>query len=111
MISKNNADGILAFPLVGGVPKTLVAQKTDFNPVQWSEDGSSLYGYHIGEFPSKVYTLNLASGDERVVQELKPGSPAGVAMVAPVVVSRDGQNFAYSYNQTISVLYLVSGLQ
>jgi hypothetical protein len=25
-------------------------------------------------------------------------------------VSRDGKNFAYSYNQTLSVLYLVTGL-
>ncbi len=32
-------------------------------------------------------------------------------MVAPVQVSRDGKRFAYSYNQTLSVLYLISGLQ
>ena len=32
-------------------------------------------------------------------------------MVAPVVVSRDGTRFAYSYNQTLSVLYLISGLR
>jgi hypothetical protein len=57
-----------------------------------------------------VYTLNLAKGEQTVLQELKPGSPAGVVMVAPVVVSRDGKNFAYSYNQTNSVLYVVSGL-
>jgi hypothetical protein len=31
-------------------------------------------------------------------------------MVAPVVVSRDGKHFAYSYNQTLSVLYVVSGM-
>ena len=109
--SKNNDDGILAFPLNGGAPKTLVGKKTNFYPVQWSQDGSSLYGYHIGEFPTKVYALNLASAAETVVQELRPGSPAGVAMVAPVVVSRDGKNFAYSYNQTLSILYVVSGLR
>jgi len=57
-----------------------------------------------------VYTLNLASGEERVLKELEPGSPAGVVIVAPVVVSRDGKNFAYSYNQTLSVLYVISGL-
>jgi hypothetical protein len=28
-----------------------------------------------------------------------------------VVVSRDGTRFAYSYNQTLSTLYLISGLQ
>jgi eukaryotic-like serine/threonine-protein kinase len=110
IVSKNREDGILAFPVNDGAPKTLVGKRTNFNPMQWSQDGSWLYGYHVGEFPSKVYALNLASGEERVLQELKPGSPAGVAMVAPIVVSRDGKNFAYSYNQTLSVLYLVSGL-
>jgi Tol biopolymer transport system component len=110
IVSKNREDGILAFPVNDGAPKTLVSKRTNFNPMQWSQDGSWLYGYHVGEFPSKVYALNLASGEERVLQELKPGSPAGVAMVAPIVVSRDGKNFAYSYNQTLSVLYLVSGL-
>ena len=46
-----------------------------------------------------------------MVQELRPGAPAGVVRVAPVVVSSDGTHFAYSYNQTLSVLYLISGLQ
>ena len=109
-VSRSNTDGILVFPLNGGAPKTLVAKKAGFNPVQWSQDGSSLYGYHTGEFPTQVYAFNLASGEETVLQELKPGSPAGVVMLAPVVVSRDGKNFAYSYNQTLSVLYVVSGL-
>jgi hypothetical protein len=111
IISKSADDGILAFPLNSGTPKTLFGKKINFIPVQWSQDGSSLYGYHVGEFPSKVYALNLASGVETVLQELKPGSPAGVAMVAPVVVSRDGKNFAYSYNQTLSILYVVSGVR
>ena len=82
----------------------------NFNPVQWSEDGASLYGYHWGEFPSKVYQLDIASGKERMVRELKPGVPAGVVLVAPIVVSRDAKYMAYTYNQTLSVLYLISGL-
>ena len=110
IIGKGDTGGISAYPADGGAPKLLVAKKTNFNPVQWSEDGSSLYGYHAGEFPSNVYSLNPATGKETPLQELKPGSPAGVVMIAPVVVSRDGKSFAYSYNQTLSVLYLVSGL-
>ena len=110
IIAKANNAEILAFPVGNGMPRTLVRKKSSFNPVEWSQDGSSLYGYHEGEFPSKVYALNLASGKETALRELKPGSPAGVAMVAPVVVSRDGKNFAYSYSQTLSVLYVVSGL-
>ena len=69
-----------------------------------------LYGYHEGELPSRVYKVEIATGKQTMIQELKPASPAGVVMVSPIVVSRDGARFAYSYNQTVSVLYLISGL-
>jgi len=110
IVGKGSTEGISAFPLSGGAPKTLVATKTNFNPLEWSSDGSSLYGYHAGEFPSKVYALNLAAGVETTLRELKPGASSGVVTVAPVVASRDGKSFAYSYNQTLSVLYVISGL-
>ncbi len=99
------------YSLEGGLPQQIPDVKNNFNPVQWSSDGSALYGYHAGEFPSWVYKLEIATGKEIPVHELKPGTPAGVVTVAPVVVSRDGKNFAYSYNQTMSVLYLVTGLK
>jgi serine/threonine protein kinase/Tol biopolymer transport system component len=111
IIGKANSGAISAFPVGGGTPRTLAARKASFNAVQWSQDGSSLYGYHAGEFPSKVYSFSLATGEEVPLHELKPESPAGVVTIAPVVVSRDGKSFAYSYNQTLSVLYLVSGLR
>ena len=111
ILSKDNNGRILAFPLNGGSPTVLMSQQSSFTAVQWSQDGISLYGYHAGEFPARVYALNLKSGSESLVQELKPGSPAGVVMIAPIVVSQDGRSFAYSYNQTLSVLSLVSGLR
>jgi len=55
--------------------------------------------------------VEIASGKQTVVQELRPGAPAGVVIVAPVVVNRDGTRFAYSYNEALSVLYLISGLR
>ncbi len=110
IIGKANSGAISAFSTGGGTPKAIAARNSNFNPVQWSKDGSSLYGYHVGEFPSKVFSFSLATGQETPLQELKPLSPAGVVTIAPVVVSRDGKSFAYSYNQTLSVLYLVSGL-
>jgi hypothetical protein len=81
-----------------------------FHPVQWSEDGRVLYGYRIGELPSKIYKVEIATGKQSVLQELRPEAPAGVITVAPVVVSRDGTRFVYSYNQALSVLYVISGL-
>lgn len=95
----------------GGGPRFIPHLYPTFNPLQWSNDGSLLYGSHVGEFPSKVYKVDIATGKETLLQELKPGVPAGVVLVGPIVVSRDGTRFAYSYNQTLSVLCIISGLQ
>jgi WD40 repeat protein len=102
---------IAIYPLRDGEPRRIPGLEAGFLPVQWSNDGSLLYGYHMGELPSRIYKVEIATGKQTMVQELRPGVPAGVVMVAPVVVSRDGTRFAYSYNQTLSVLYLISGLQ
>jgi serine/threonine protein kinase len=101
---------VALYALDGGASRPLANLRPAFHPVQWSSDGSLLYGYHLGEFPSRIYKVEIATGKETLLQELKPGVPAGVVMVAPIVVSRDGTHFAYSYNQALSVLCLISGL-
>jgi hypothetical protein len=101
---------VAIYPLNGGSPKPVPQLNANFIPVQWSEDGRFIYGYHPGEFPSKIYKVEITTGKEAFVLELRPGAPAGVVMVAPVVVSRNGKRFAYSYNQTMSALELISGL-
>jgi eukaryotic-like serine/threonine-protein kinase len=101
---------IALYPVDGGSPRIIPGNSAGFNPVQWSNDNSGLYGNHVGELPARIYKMAIATGKETMVQELRPSAPAGVVIVAPVVVSRDGTRFAYSYNQTLSVLYVISGL-
>lgn len=108
-VGPNSAVAI--YPIAGGSPRSIGGLEAGFLPVQWSSDGSMLYGYHIGELPSRIYNVRIDTGKQTVIEELRPGVPAGVVMVAPVQVSRDGRRFAYSYNQTLSVLYLISGLR
>jgi serine/threonine protein kinase/Tol biopolymer transport system component len=110
LIGVTTGKSIAIYLITGGQGRTIPHVESNFVPVQWSDDGSSLYGFHPGEFPSRVLKFNIATGNETVVRELKPSAPAGVVNVSPVVVSRDGQKFAYSYNQTLSVLYVISGL-
>jgi len=98
------------YSLRGGTARPIPNLHPDFTPIEWSNNISLLYGYHFGEFPSRVYKAEIASGKETLVKELRPGVPAGVVLVAPVIASRDGKRFAYSYNQTLSLLYLISGL-
>lgn len=98
------------YSLDGGRTRSIPNFGDTFVSVQWSEDGAALYCYHPGEFPSKVYRVDIATGKATVIQQLKPGVSAGVVLLAPIVVSRDGKRFAYAYNQTLSALYLISGL-
>ncbi|HKU24426.1 MAG TPA: hypothetical protein VJQ54_03085, partial [Candidatus Sulfotelmatobacter sp.] len=105
-----SSDGGIAIYSLNGVKRVIPHLTSDFTPIRWSADGTLLYGYHFGEFPSRIYKVEIATGKESFVKELKPGVPAGVVLVAPIIASSDGHRFAYSYNQTLSSLYLVSGL-
>jgi serine/threonine protein kinase/WD40 repeat protein len=102
---------VAVYPISGGPSRAILGLLPGFQPVQWSNDGSALFGYRVGELPSKIYKVEIATGTQTVVQELRPGAPAGVVTVRPVVVSPDGTRFAYSYNEALSVLYLISGLR
>jgi serine/threonine protein kinase len=107
-VGPNSAVAI--YPIGDGSPRSIPGLEAGFLPVQWSSDGSVLYGYHTGELPSKVYKVAINTGKQTMVEELRPAVPAGVVMVAPIVVNRSGTEFAYSYSEVLSVLYLISGL-
>jgi hypothetical protein len=106
-----SGDAVGIFPVEGGPVRPTRELPERFHPVQWSSDGAFFYGYRTGELPGKIYKVEISTGKQTVLQQLRPGEPAGVVTVAPVVVSRDGTRFVYSYNQVLSVLYVISGLR
>ena len=59
----------------------------------------------------KVERLDVATGKMTLVRELVPADRAGVVSIAPVVTNTNASEFAYSYYQTVSVLYEISGLK
>jgi eukaryotic-like serine/threonine-protein kinase len=111
IVRPNDAAGVAVYPTAGGTPHLVPDLKPVFVPMQWSGDNSSVYGYLPGQISTKVYKVNLASGQKTLIQELQPETTVGVVRIAPVVMSRDGSRFAYSYSQVSSVLYLISGLR
>ncbi|MGA9508927.1 MAG: WD40 repeat domain-containing serine/threonine protein kinase [Candidatus Sulfotelmatobacter sp.] len=110
-IIANNGPVAAVYPIAGGPPRPIPGFEPGLIPVQWSEDDSALYGYLPGQIPTKVFKINLATGEKTLIQELQPETNAGLVSIAPVVVSRDGSRFAYSYYQVFSVLYVISGLR
>ncbi len=109
-IVANNGPVAAVYPIGGGAPRSIPGLEPGFIPLQWSEDDSAVYGYRPGQIPTKVYKVNLTTGEKSVLQDLHPEASVGVVNIAPVVITHDGSRFAYSYYQVYSVLYVISGL-
>jgi eukaryotic-like serine/threonine-protein kinase len=99
------------YPLNGGDPVPLSVPSPPYNFCQWLADGKSILIVQSGEIPVKVYRSEVPNGKMTLVRELTPADRAGVVSIAPVIARHDGSAFAFSYDQTLSVLYVISGLK
>jgi Tol biopolymer transport system component/predicted Ser/Thr protein kinase len=99
------------YPLSDGPAKSVPGFQAGEQPIEWSADGKSLYVYRPGEFPAKVYQLDLATGKRSLWRSLAPADPAGVSQIGPIVMTPDGSSYIYGYHRTLSDLYLVEGLK
>lgn len=111
LLRANETGEVAVYPIAGGTPRPIPNLEPGFNPLQWSADDASVYGYRSGQVPTKVYQVNLVTGQQTVIQDVQPETLKGVVLIAPVVVAHDGSRVAYSYYQVFSVLYVISGLR
>jgi len=105
------AGGIAIVPIEGGEMRRIPGVGVNDLPIQWAADGRRLYVFDPGELPTRVFTVDIERGERRLVREIEPRDPVGVSGVDHVVITRDGQSYAYSYQQFFSDLFLVEGLR
>lgn len=98
------------FSLDGSSPRSIPNVDPVYLLVQWSADSKALYAFRRGEMPLTIERLDIATGKMTPVRELVPGDRGGVVSIGPVVTNVNADEFVYSYYQTLSVLYVVSGL-
>jgi hypothetical protein len=75
----------------------------------WSADGRSLTLYHQTLVPTRLERLDLATGERTLLQEVGPADRAGVAVIAPVLLSADEKSYAYSLFRQAGYLFTVAG--
>lgn len=104
-------EGQLAiYPLDGGSARVVPGSLRDCSPMRWTKDGLSLH-VRCGAMPAKLYRVEVASGKNQLVRELAPADPAGISVIYQVVVSPDGQTYAYGFIRRLDTLYVVEGLK
>ncbi len=98
-------------PVAGGAPQPGLDVEAGEAVIRWSADGRYLFlRRDEGLTAMKIHRLDLAARREEPWKELKPADPVGVR-IGQVVMTPDGNAYAYSFERDISTLYLADGLK
>jgi Tol biopolymer transport system component len=99
------------FPIDGGSRIELTPTDPPWGVMQWSADSRSLFLYKSAEIPITIYRFEIASGKLTPVREVKPANRSGVVSVGPVVCDMQAAGCTYSYFETLSDMYVITGLR
>jgi hypothetical protein len=98
-------------PIAAGEPRAVMDIQPRESVMRWSADGRSLFLRQlVGLTAVKINRLDLANRREEPWKELKPADPVGV-QIYDVVITPDGNAYAYSFQRDICTLYLANGLK
>jgi hypothetical protein len=104
-------DLVKLYPIDGGEPRAVPGILPGDEPSGWSRDGRTLFVSQFERLPAQVFQLDLESGERRLWRELMPRDPAGVGGIYALVLTPDGEGYAYTYIRYINSLYLMTGLE
>lgn len=99
------------YPVAGGEARAVTGVMPEDTWVNWSADGRAAYVYQDEKTHAQVFRVDLSTGKRQLVTTLNPADVAGLVGVLPVRISPDGKSYAYSYNRSLSDLYLVEGVK
>ncbi len=99
------------FPMRGGNPQPIARLAAGESAIRWSKDNRFLFLREPGEPGSlKISRLDMVTGRRQSWKELRTPDAVGV-QIGQVVMTPDGNSYAYSFNRDISTLYLAQGLK
>ena len=87
--------------LHGGEPKEIPGLERDDEPIQWSDDGRAVFVKAAGDFATKIYRVNLASGERREWRDIDPPNKIGLVGLevnsGGILITPDGKVCIYTY--------------
>jgi hypothetical protein len=99
------------YPIAGGPPEPAPLGKYD-RPLAFTPDGRGLFVSPWSETgPCRVERLDIATGQRTGWTEVRVEDKAGAGPMLPMVMTPDGQSYAFSVHRVLSELYLVRGLR
>ena len=103
-------DGVPAlYPLAGGEPRPIPTVSYLDRPIGWSRDGRTLFVARYEETPPRVEQVDVVTGVVRPWPLFRPAVLSGLLGDFRILVSPDGESYAYNYVRQWSDLYLAIG--
>ena len=102
----DRAGNLVLQPAEGGPPRPVPGAANGDVPIRWNVRGTGLYVYRKNELPARVYMLDVVRGRKELIGFITPADSAGVTGIASLLLAPEGDDFLYSYSQTLSNLYL-----
>ena len=99
------------FSTEGAALRTVPGDFSGHTLIGWASDGRALYSYQVTDLPGRIYRLDLATGELKVLREMLPADPAGIWRIHPVRITPDGSSYAYTYARRVGDLYVFDGLR
>jgi hypothetical protein len=99
------------YPVAGGAPRIIKEIERNQRPIGWNQDGSALFVFTRGVMPAKLFRVDLATGERKLVRDLSPSDGTGVDGITSIRMTPDESTFVYSYPQSLCDLYVIEGLR
>jgi hypothetical protein len=103
---------VVAWTLAGQGPREIASIAADEVFSGWAADPSHIYVMSWSSPVAKVFSLDLATGERKLVREIPIEDPAGMISTMPeLYLSADAGSYVYGFGRMLSTLYLVQGLK
>ena len=87
--------------LDGGEPKEIPGLEPGDEPIQWSDDGRAVFVKAAGDFATKIYRVNLATGKRQEWKDIDPLNKIGLVGLevnsGGILITPDGKVCIYTY--------------
>ncbi|MCI0412087.1 WD40 repeat domain-containing serine/threonine protein kinase [bacterium] len=111
LLMQNSEGKSFSFALATQAVTPIPELEPDEIPFQWTGDGSNVLVLNRFVLPSKVFKVNISTGERQLFREVRPPDLTGVTSIRSILFFRDETSFAYSYQRQLSTLYLVENLR
>ena len=99
------------YPIAGGEPRVVPNTEPGEVPIRWSNSPEWLFIANPTQIPTKVYHININSGQKDLWMSLSPQDRTGLDSISSLQMSSDGKSYAYSYERFLSDLYLTNSVK